>query len=195
MKNEENSSSLLLQKEPLVIDSGLEDHDAVRNVLGGAINEYRKLVEKYQVIVFNLFLGMLQNRDEAEEMTQDVFVKVYEALPSFRFEYRFYSWLYRICINHALSHLKSRKKYVGVENIGFHELENEADVSESKAHIKMAVNRLKDKYKVVIILKYYQQLSYTEMSFALNITEKKVRSRLYDGRIMLKDILEKTEFY
>jgi len=61
--------------------------------------------------------------------------------------------------------------------------------------LKWAVDQLKDIHKAVIVLKYYQQLSYQEMAFTLNIPEKKVRSRLYDARIKLKAILYNSNYY
>lgn len=172
-----------------------EDHTTVKRVLQGSVNDFRLLVEKYQIPVFNLFLRMLHDRNDAEEMTQAVFVQAYEALPAFRFEYRFFSWLYRIAVNHALNHLKIQRKFVGLDQI-INKPDEINDTNPDKTEqIKLAVNQLKDPYKQVIILKYYQQLSYKEVAFVLEITEKKVRSRLYDARFQLKNTLEKTKFF
>ncbi len=169
-----------------------EDHDVIRNVLNGDINSYRRLVEKYQGPVFNLLIKMINNYEDAEELTQDVFVKAYESLAGFNFKYRFFSWIYKIAINRALAELKHKKRHTGIEHIQNRLSEENTDETESGAHIKIAINKLKDLYKAVIILKYYEGLSYKEIAVVLDIPEKKVRSRLYDARIKMKEVLEKT---
>lgn len=172
-----------------------EDHLIVRHVLSESVNAYGILITKYQVPIYNLFLRMLHNRENAEELTQETFVRAYEALPTFRYEYRFFSWLYRIAVNQALNSQKAQKKYVGEEYLSNIPAELDEKKSENSEHMRRAVNQLKDVSKTVIVLKYYQQLSYQEVAFALNITEKKVRSRLYEARLQLKTILEKTGYY
>jgi RNA polymerase sigma-70 factor, ECF subfamily len=172
-----------------------EDHDTIRRILNHSPNEYRWLVDKYQTAVYNLTLRMLNNTFEAEEVTQAVFVKAYEALPSFRFEYRFFSWLYRIAVNMALNQLKKRKKFTGLEQVETRMQEPGTGEQDKSAHILMAVDRLKDKYKTVVSLKYFEEKSYRDIAWLLGIEEKKVRSRLYDARVQLREILEKTGYY
>ncbi len=190
MKNDDKikgkSLSEISSEKPIKDD----DHDIIRRVLFESTNVYELLVVKYQVPVFNLFLRMIHDRDEAEEMTQIVFIKAYEALPAFSFEHRFFSWLYRIAINQALNELKKQRRFVDIEKIKNISEEAIEKDSEKDHLLQNAVDKLKDKYKAVIVLKYFQQLSYKEVAFALNIPEKKVRSRLYDARLQLKEMLE-----
>ncbi len=195
MKNDENITKSKLQNDNKEQKIAAEDHAIINRVLYESTEAYRLLVAKYQIPVYNLLLRMVHDRDDAKELTQEVFVKAYEALPSFRFEYRFFSWLYRIAINLALSHIKKQRQYVGLEQIkNFAEETNEKD-TENENHLKMAVEKLKDKYKTVIVLKYYQQLSYKEVAVVLDISEKKVRSRLYDARMQIKEMLETSSYY
>lgn len=178
-------------------DSGAidEDHAVIRQVLAGTTEAYRNLVEKYQGPVFNLLLRMLHNRDEAEELTQDVFVRAYEFLPRFKFDYRFFSWVYRIAINAALAHMKKKRPYAGIDEINQLGTEAHELQGDQRAHIDMAINKLKEHYKAVIVLKYFEDLSYKEMAMVLDVPEKTVRSRLYDARIKLKSILEMTGYF
>lgn len=195
MKNDDkiNDEALPGRGHELLKD---DDHDTIRRVLFESANAYESLVVKYQVPVFNLFLRMVHDRDEAEELTQIVFIRAYEALPSFSFEHRFFSWLYRIAINQAMNNLKKKKRFVSLEKLKNLSDENTDKDTEKERHLKNAIDKLKDKYKAVIVLKYFQQLSYKDVAFALNITEKKVRSRLYDARIQLKEMLEhNTEYF
>ena len=172
-----------------------DDHAVINRVLDGSVQDYEILVRKYQVPVYNLLLRMLKNRYDAEEFTQAVFVKAYEALPAFRFEFRFFSWLYRIAVNKALNHLKNRKRYPVME--AFHNAGHEMKdgTGDKKEHIHMAIGLLKEKYKTLIMLKYYEQLSYREIAYIVGTDENKVRSRLYEARLQLKEILEKTGYY
>jgi RNA polymerase sigma-70 factor, ECF subfamily len=172
-----------------------QDYTIIRQVLNGSVNEYEKLINRYQVPIYNLFLRMLHDREEARELTQAAFVKAYESLPGFRFSHRFFSWLYRIAINMALNYLKKKKNNVGIEQLINMPAETEEYKPETDTLMKMAVDKLKDQYKAVVILKYYQQLSYRDIAFALDISEEKVRSRLYDARLKLKEKLEKSGYY
>lgn len=172
-----------------------EDHALVRQVLAGTTEAYRDLVKKYQGPVFNVLLRMLHNRDEAEELTQDVFVRAYEYLPRFRFEYRFFSWIYRIAINRALGHLKKKRPTAGLDEIKHLRTEAHDRQNDEREHLDMAINKLKTHYKTVIVLKYFEDLSYKEMAVVLDIPEKTVRSRLYEARIRLKAILETTGYF
>lgn len=172
-----------------------EDHDVIRLVLQGDVNKYRVLVEKHQRAVFNLCYQMLSNYEDAEELTQDVFVRAYEHLGGFRFKYRFFSWIYRIAINRTLAHIKQQNRKTGIDSITHKLTETDEEENDRSKHLKLAVNLLTENYKAVIILKYYEELSYKEMSVILEIPEKTIRSRLYDARIKMKQILEETGYW
>jgi RNA polymerase sigma-70 factor, ECF subfamily len=171
-----------------------DDHDVIRQVLKGDVNKYRLLVEKHQRAVFNLCYQMLNNFEDAEELTQDVFVRAYEHLGGFRFKYRFFSWIYRIAINRTLAHIKQQSRLTGIEDIRHKMAATDEADNDRSTHLKMAIDLLKENYKTVIILKYYEQLSYKEMSVILEIPEKTIRSRLYDARIKMKQLLEDTGY-
>jgi len=179
------------QEEKTLLD---EDHQIIRLVLNGEANQYRKLVEKYQNPVFNLFLRMLKNEGQAKEYTQQTFVKAYEALNKFRFEHRFFSWIYRIAINLALSSLKQQRKYAGMQSM------NEVVVTEKYPDdknevLRKVLNMLNEKQRVVIDLKYFSGLSYKEIAETLQLPEKRVKSRLYDARVRIKELLEKADYF
>lgn len=194
MKNFESDPAGLMKNETTE-HSVTEDHEIIKHVINGSVNEYRMLVEKYQVPIYNLFLRMLHNQYDAEELTQIVFIQAYEALPAFRFEHRFFSWIYRIAVNLAINHLKRQTKFVGIEHVNPNYGEADEMSVDKPMLLELAIDHLKDRYKQVVILKYYQQLSYKEVAFALDIPERKVRSRLYDARLQLKDVLEKTGYF
>lgn len=172
-----------------------EDMRVVSVVLDGNVNAYRKLVEKYQTAVFNLILRMTHKPEEAAELTQEVFVKAYEALATFRSDHKFFSWVYRIAINTTLNYLKKRSQYLDISAANAMAAESEQGVSEAELLMQAAVAKLPEKHKAVVILKYYEQLSYKDVAFSLQITEKKVRSRLFEARMKIKTYLEETHYF
>lgn len=174
------------------------DFDIIRSIQNGQVNDYEALVKKYQSTVFNVVFRMLNQRESAEALTQEVFVKAYENLDSFNFKSRFFSWIYRIAINTAISYRKNNQRFVSLEHMPQHmvkPVEAQMMDKERSATLKAAINRLKEKYKTVIVLRYYEQLSYNEIAEILNIHEKKVKSRLFDARQLLRNHLQESDFF
>lgn len=176
-------------------ESKNEDHKIIRQVLDGDVNAYGKLVKKHQQAVFNLLTAMLRDQEQARELTQQAFVQSYEALGSFRFRYKYFSWLYRIAINLALNELKKRKKYVGLDAIRSMKNEEMFEEDEKKVMLNKAIGKLKEKYRLLISMKYDQDMTYHDIAETLGIPEKKVKSRLFDARVQLKEMLVGTGYF
>ncbi len=172
-----------------------EDLRLVSMVLDGQVNAFRHLVEKYQSPVYNLIVKIIHDKDEAKEITQEVFVKAYESLASFRSDHKFFSWIYRIAVNAALNQLKRQKKMVGLDTLKGVSDAAEELLNEREQLLQKAIKLLNEKYSVLIVLKYYEQMSYKEVAETMAITEKKVRSRLFEARQQLKEMLEKTSYF
>lgn len=172
-----------------------EDLRLVSMVLDGQVNAFRYLVEKYQTPIYNLIVRIIHDKNEAKEITQDVFVKAYESLASFRSDHKFFSWIYRIAVNATLNRLKKQKRMVGLDTLKGVSYSTEESVNEREQLLQKAINMLNEKYKVLVVLKYYEQMSYKEVSETMSITEKKVRSRLFEARLQLKEMLEKTSYF
>jgi RNA polymerase sigma-70 factor, ECF subfamily len=177
-----------------------DERTIIKSILEGQIQEYGLLVERYQNPVFRVIFNMVNDYEDARELTQDVFVKAYESLSQYNPEYKFFSWIYRIAINRALLFVRNKKPYVSLEKIAFQKETNpgpdtEYDLKTRDALVGKAIESLKEMYKTVVLLKYYAGLSYTEIADTLEIPEKTVKSRLFDARMMLKDKLEKNLKY
>jgi RNA polymerase sigma-70 factor (ECF subfamily) len=84
----------------------------IEAIIAGQTGRYRPFVERYQNPVFRVIYKIVNDYQEAGELTQDVFVKAYESLNQYNPEYKFFSWIYRMAINRALLHLRNRKPYV-----------------------------------------------------------------------------------
>ncbi len=165
----------------------------IEAIIAGQTGRYRLFVERYQNPVFRVIYKIVNDREEAGELTQDVFVKAYESLKQYNPEYKFFSWIYRMAINRALLHLRNRKPYVELDKIPLQEnvldRTEPYDVITKKSLVDKAVNELNESYRMVIQLKYYADLSYAEMAEVLGIPEKTIKSRLFDARMILKDKL------
>jgi len=129
---------------------------------------------------------------------QDVFVKAYESFWQYNPEYKFFSWIYRIAINKALLFVKQKRALVP-DGILYSEAADDREEIFFCAHrdhiISKAVNGLDEKYRKVILLRYYAGLSYTQIANVLKLPEKTVKSRLFDARKILQRSLEKMEFF
>ncbi len=169
-----------------------EDLDLVLRSRKGDREAFAALVKKYQRPMFNVALRMTGNRDEAEEVVQEAFVRAYEALSSFDVRYRFFSWLYRILSNLALDTLKRGKRRESLApdipdtDPSPETLQEESEVAES---VQRAIGKLPPDYRAVIVLRHFQELSYEEIARILDVPEKRVKSRLFSARMMLRESL------
>jgi len=170
------------------------DVDIVQQCLNGHQNAYACIVKRYEKTIFNVAFRMLNDYEDAGEITQSVFVKAYENLHTFNKRYKFFSWLYRIAVNESLNFLNHRKHADEVDESILSqdktpdESYNNVEISEK---IQNAIMHLNLEYRVVIVLNHFQDLSYKEISYVLDVPEKTVKSRLYTARHLLRDLLIK----
>ena len=175
-----------------------DEQKIIEEIIDGRTESYRILVERYQNPVFRIILKITGDQEDAKELTQDVFVKAYESIGQYKPGHRFFSWVYRIAINRALLFVKQKRKFLQIETLphpsdGFPG-ENAEQEGCDRA-LNRSVQELDEKYKSVVVLKYYTGLSYADIAKTLGIPEKTVKSRLFDARKILKDKLSKTDFF
>jgi RNA polymerase sigma-70 factor (ECF subfamily) len=168
------------------------------------------LISKYQDRVYNSILKICQNRDDAAELTQDAFVKVLENINSFRGQSSFYTWLFRVAVNLTLNYCKRRFKLspisLDAENDRFEkdrqkltallaspDAVDPAVIAQQKELSQIVVNligQLRQEYRVVLVLRDIEQMSYAEIAEVLGIENGTVKSRLSRARAMLRELLE-----
>ncbi|MBI4548248.1 MAG: sigma-70 family RNA polymerase sigma factor [Ignavibacteriae bacterium] len=173
------------------------DVEIVQQCLNGHKNAFRFIVQRYHKTIFNAAFRILNDYDDATEVTQSVFVKAYENLYTFNKRYKFFSWLYRIAVNESLNFLGQRKHTDEVDEsiISRDKTPYESyDDLEIQDKIQNALMRLNLDYRVVIVLCHFQDLSYKEISYVLDIPEKTVKSRLFTARQLLRGLLMKEGF-
>ena len=170
----------------------MEDNILVRRCLQGDKKAFEEIVDRYQKKVFNAAYRILNHYEDAADVTQSVFIRVYENLEKFSARYRFFSWLYKITVNESLNYLKRRKETgdLQVEEIADEKTpEEEYNNIELSENIEQALMKIGLEYRLVIVLHYLQDLSYNEISYVLDTPEKTIKSRLFTARNMLRDIL------
>lgn len=171
-----------------------EDNILVKNCLNGDKKSFETLVEKYYKIIFRLANKFVMDFDDAEEITQSVFVKAYEKLNNYKPKYKFFSWLYRIAINESINLERKRKKLEKIDdNIKSFEEGPETIIenNEINSTVSDALMEIDILYRLPIVLKHFLDYSYKDLSYLLNVPEKTVKSRLFTGRQLLKNILTK----
>ncbi len=181
--------------------TGLTDTDIISRVLKGDQNLFAALVERYQNYVFTLVLRFTASREDAEEISQDIFVKAYRSLADFRGEAKFSTWLYTIVRTSCITFLRKKKldtismdnerTMVQLEN---HESAFSANLVEKKsrqAMVNEAIQMLGRDDAQIITLFYKGEQSLEEISAVLGIEANTVKVKLHRARQKLKEKMEK----
>ena len=175
------------------------DEDLINKVIKGENNAYAILVDRYKHMVYTLALKIVKNREDAEEVAQDSFIKAYNALNDFKGESKFSTWLYKIVYYRSLDYLKKNKRQVETTAIDISEEYNIAsmddaldrmEVKERTEIIKHAIEKLPADDAVLITLYYFETLSMNEISKVMEIPANTIKVRLFRGRKRLAKILE-----
>ncbi|WP_300368972.1 RNA polymerase sigma factor [Brachyspira sp.] len=155
---------------------------------------YKELIEMYKKPLFNLVYSMISNRDEAEEIVQDVFVSFYIKRESFEGRSKIYTWLYRVSFNRAVDHIRKKereKKYRLKEYRNSQMQESDNDNSIHKIILADALSKLKDDFRIPLMMAEYENYSYSEISEKLDLPVNTVRTRIFRARKKLLHIMKK----
>ena len=174
----------------------IEEADSllVRQCLRGDTRAFGAIVEKYEKTMFNVVIRMVNNYEDAQDIAQSAFVKAYEKLRTFDSKYKFFSWLYRIVVNESLNFLDQKRNFEKLDEslISKEKTPEEAyDRVEAGERIRDALLDLKLEYRTVLVLKHFQNLSYQEISYIVDVPQKTVKARLFTARQLLREILLK----
>ena len=162
----------------------------------GDQDAFAQLVLRYQRRVFNLVYRMLQQYEEASEVTQETFLAAWQGLHAFRGDARFPTWLYRIAYNCSLRQLEQRKRDTALQVALQAEHEDdkhedtELDTRDRQALIQEHLSHLPAKYRVVLILRHLQDMTYEEMAEILTMPIGTIKTHLFRARNLLKERLQ-----
>ena len=180
--------------------SGVEettDQQLVDEVMAGNKNAFNLLVMRYQHRVAALIARFVQDPQEVEDVAQEAFIKAYRALPLFRGDSAFYTWLYRIAVNTAKNYLVARSRRPPAQDLEtdeveptetgsvLHEIESpegSLSTSELKAALEAAVDSLPEELKTAFILREFSGLSYEDIAEVMDCPVGTVRSRIFRAR-------------
>ncbi len=185
-------SSVLREANPIGDEPNLSDDELIRRCAEGQSELFGQLIDRYQGKIYHLALGITGNVEDAMDATQNAFLKAFEHLSSFDPSYRFFSWIYRIGLNEALN-VKRRK---GESTVLEWEPESPQASPEDRAagretgrEIHHALRLLSVDLRTVVVLRHLQDLSYAEIAEVVGVEVKTVKSRLFEARRELREIL------
>ncbi len=178
------------------------DMELVAQARKGDREAFSELVRRYYERIYGTIYSLVGDRDDAEDLAQEAFLKAYRSLSSFRSQSRFYTWIYRIGVNCCLDWMKSRNRRRdvslerepwGPDGIFRHPQASDAGVlrKELQAILEQAMEALPVEYRATLVLREIDGLAYDEIAYALGCSVGTVKSRLFRSRAKLREVLEK----
>ena len=185
-----------------MIVNQITDHALIEDCLSGRQEAFGQLVERHQNRLFYSLLRLLGSAEDAQDVAQDAFIQAFEKLSSFRGQSQFYSWLFRIAFNLAMTgQRKQKRRQVSLnaqQDVFGNNLRDEhpdtepsyeMDVSDRQRLVQQALSELSEEFRTALILKEMDGMSYEEIAEVLDVPKGTVRSRIHRARLELRDKL------
>lgn len=176
-----------------------DDQILINQIIEGDTHAFSVLVDRYKGLVYTVALRMLKHKEEAEEVAQDTFVKMYKSLNRFKGDSKFSTWLYRIAYNSCLDRIKKNKKHfneVEINEFTAHQvktLDNALDLMQDKEQaetIQRCIAKLPSEDSFLLTLYYFEDLSLGDISEIMGITANSIKVKLFRCRKKLASILK-----
>jgi len=182
-----------------------EDKRLIKLALSGDEKAYESLLNKYRNLVFSIMLKMARNKQEAEDLTQEAFMKAFSSLATFNDEFAFSTWLMKIASNNCIDFLRKRKlrTYSIHEPVQYKDEKIEIDIpdrdptpektliqSERSRMIEETIQALPERYRYVIILRHKEEKSYEEIAEIMNLPLGTVKAQIFRAREILNKNLK-----
>ena len=176
----------------------MNEEEVIRDILSGNVNRYEEVVREYQTIVANLCYKIGGMDVDTEEMTQQVFVELYLALPRFKFKSKLSTFIYRITVNVVCKELKHNRRHV-TSNDGVptqevassdRNIEQSIINDERTMQLRQAIGRLHNEQRTALVLYTYNDFSYNDIADVMQCTTAKVKALIYRARKNLRKMLE-----
>jgi len=172
----------------------IEESILIKRAQNGDVDSFEALIRDYQPRLFRLILAVSGNAEDAEDALQETLLRVYNALPSFRGDASFSTWLYRITLNSTRNWIRTQTRASAervarrLVQVGVDEpiaVQDKLIEREKCELVRCAIAKLPEHYRQVILLRYYQDMSYDDISHVLRIPVGTVRSRIAQGKQLL----------
>ena len=172
----------------------MTDLQLIESCLAGNQDDFAELITRYKNLVYSIILRMTKDSEEANDLAQEVFLKLYKNLASYSPEFKFSTWVMRITTNHIIDfHRKRKQETVPLDEAVVNTVTSTADSPETallrkeeQEHIQKIVGDLPSMYKIPIIMYHQKGMSYQEISDKIGEPLSKVKNRIFRGRKLLK---------
>lgn len=190
-------------------DKARSDHELVKRAVENSDQAaYAALMARYRDSIYFMFVKMVGNKDDAEDLTIETFGKAFKSLPNYQPNFAFSTWLYRIATNNGIDFLRRKKQQIfsiddTIEGKEGDEIKvdirsqspdpEEALIREQKKEVlRQFVEQLKPRYRLLIELRYYEDLSYEEIAERLNLPLGTIKAQLFRAKDLLYQVVKKT---
>ncbi len=179
-----------------------DDRRLIADCLAGRRDAFGELVSRHQARLYNAVIRLVDSPEDAADVVQEAFLNAYQSLRSFKGDSEFYTWLYRIAFNSAISQKRKKRVAVSLDVVGVDGVIDPDDPSdyvkpgaalqrsEDERILQNALNRLSHEHREVLILKEIEGLRYEEIAEVLGVPIGTIRSRLHRARLELRDLLQ-----
>lgn len=191
------------EKRPCSHDAS-DEAALIKRCCEGESAAFEVLVRRYQDRIYSVTMGLLGSHADAEEITQEAFLKAFEKLGTFRRDSGFYTWLFRIAANEALTHRRRKKRISFFSIFSAKDDDPPADLpnknqpqpdrpmiaDENAAAVQKALAKLDMDFRAVVVMRDMEDMNYNEIAQVLDIPVGTVKSRISRARLMLRDLLK-----
>jgi RNA polymerase sigma-70 factor (ECF subfamily) len=181
----------------------MTDFELIREILAGNVSLFRQLLERHQTQVFRTCLGFVHRKEDADDLTQEVFIQAYQSLHSFKGDAEFSTWLYRIAVNRSLNYVRDQQKRSIFDRLESFFVGEKSDrslpvpstdpnpeqqllLNEEQQMITKLLNKLPEKQRVAFVLSKYDDMSQREIAAVLQTTEGAVEALLQRAKKTLR---------
>jgi RNA polymerase sigma-70 factor (ECF subfamily) len=182
-----------------------EDNRLIEECLQGQTEAFGELVSRYQDRLYNTVFRLLDNAEDARDVVQDAFLHAYQSLGTFKGDSQFFTWLYRIAVNTAISLKRKQRATASIRR--YHEggvgepldpsnvsqPDHALETADEERRIQQALNLLSPEHRAVLVMKDIEGQKYETMAEVLNVPIGTIRSRLHRARLEMREILEQQE--
>lgn len=208
MVDASNKQEKQMELNSQLSDKALYDFTLVESALNGDEKAFAKLMARYKDAIYFMLLKMVNNKNDAEDLTLEAFGKAFKNLHQYSPSYAFSTWLFKIATNNCIDFLRKRRGiFVSIENNQENSdneqpiklRSNDPNPEERLIRIQKAilmrkiVHRLKPRYRILVELRYFREFSYEEIAKELNLPLGTVKAQLFRAREMLFKMIESTE--
>lgn len=187
-------------------ERALEDYDHVQKAVAGDQKSYAFLMERYRLSIYHMMLKMIHNREDANDLTQEAFTKAFNKLHTYTPTYAFSTWLFRIATNNCIDHIRKKRlnllsidepvEHEGQQSFSSNLKSSALDPEEKyiKAQrvqlMRRVIGQLTPKYRLMIELRYFEELSYDEIATELDIPLGTVKAQLFRAKQLMYELLQ-----